>query len=120
MEVKALVVRGDPALESVVRDWLRCEHNVAVEVVPHDAGDVASALARFRPDLMVADEVALSFVSEILRTYPETSVLTLSGHFPGVVLYEARPRHKAARRAIRRLRERRWAVPRNRLTSFAA
>lgn len=114
MEVKVLVVRGDPWLETLVRDWLRHEHNVTVEVVTQDAGDVASALARFRPDVMVADEVALSFVSEILRTYPETSILTLSGHFPGVVLYEARPRHKAARRAIRRLRERRMTAARQR------
>ena len=110
MEVKVLVVRGDPGLEALVRDWLQGEHNVAVQVVPHDAADVAGALARFRPDVMVADEVALSFVAETLRAYPETSVLTLSGHFPGVVLYEARPRHKAARRAIRRLRERRMTA----------
>ena len=110
MEVKVLVVRGDPCLEVVVRDWLENEHNIVAQVVPHDAAEVMSALARFRPDVMVADEVALSFVSEILRTYPQTSVLTLSGHFPGVVLYEARPRHKAARRAIRRLRARRLAA----------
>jgi chemotaxis response regulator CheB len=110
MEVKVLAVRGDPVLETLVADWLRAEHNVLVQVVPHDAADVVGTLARFRPDLMVADEVALCFVSEILRNYPGTSVLTLSGHFPGVVLYEARPRHKAARRAIRRLRERRLSA----------
>lgn len=120
MEVKVLVVRGDPALESLVRDWLLSEHNLMVQIVPHDAADIAGALARFRPDVMVADEVALSFVSEILRSYPETSVLTLSGHFPGVVLYEARPRQKAARRAIRRLRERRLATFRPDLRAAAA
>jgi hypothetical protein len=107
MEVRALIVRGEPATERLVRDWLRDEHNVMVEVVAPDAADVVSSLAHFQPDLLVADELALSFVSEILRKHPGTSVLTLSGHFPGVVLYQAKPLHKAARRAVRRLRERR-------------
>jgi len=94
----------------LVLGWLRNEHNVTVQIVPHDGADIVSGLSHFKPDLLVADEMALSFVSEILRRYPETAVLTLSEHFPGIVLYEARPRHKAARRAIRRLRERRLAA----------